>query len=101
MDSPIKATPEVSGFCARCDADVRTVRPWPHWKLVRRVYLGILCVVAMSLPLAMMDVFVMTPMLGMFFLALGPLNGFAAQVPTCARCGGIAAEPPRQVVARA
>lgn len=93
-----RATVAVSGYCPRCDADVRTVRPWPHWKRVRYGFFGVLGVAAMFSPVILADGCMLIPSLFLFISALGPLNGLAAQQPTCARCGGMAPEPPRDLV---
>ena len=84
---PVHATPEISGHCPRCDRGVRTVRPWPHWRRVRYVYFGVLCVALFCAPVILADAFVLIPMLMTFIAAIGPLNALVAKLPSCADCG--------------
>lgn len=95
MDGLRSATPHESGFCPRCDRNVRTVRPWPHWQKVRYGFFGVLALGALFSPIIMADGCMLVPLLLVFLSALGPLNGLAAEKPTCALCGGVATEPPR------
>jgi hypothetical protein len=83
----LRATPEISGHCPRCDRGVRTVQPWPHWRRVRYGYFGVLCVALFCAPVILADGFVLIPMLMMFIAAIGPLNALVAKLPTCADCG--------------
>jgi hypothetical protein len=100
----LKATPEKSGFCPRCRQDVRTIRPWPHWRKVRYGYFATLCVALFGAPVILVDGFVLIPSLMVFIAAIGPLNSLVAKQPTCAQCGSpagklrslrlIASQPP-------
>ena len=79
----LKATPEKTGFCPRCRQDVRTIRPWPHWRKVRYAYFVLLGAALFGAPVLLVD--------GMVFIAaIGPLNALVAKRPTCAQCGGSA-----------
>jgi hypothetical protein len=91
---PIRATAEKTGHCSRCRADVRTVRPWPHWRKVRYVYFGLLGVALFGAPVILADGFILIPTLMVFIAAIGPLNSLISRRPTCAQCGAVA-EPPR------
>ena len=86
----LKATPEKSGHCPRCNEHVRTVRPWPHWHKVRYGYFAGLFVALCGGPIIFTDGFVMIPMLMVYIAAIGPLNSLARKQPTCAQCGAIA-----------
>jgi hypothetical protein len=86
---PLRATPEKSGFCPRCRQDVRTVRPWPHWRKVRYLYFGGLGIALCGSPVILCDGFVLIPSLMIFIAAIGPLNSLVAKKPTCAECGAI------------
>lgn len=86
---PIQATPDISGHCARCQRDVRTVRPWPHWRKARYAYFAALLVALFCAPVILCDGFVLIPLLMLFIAAIGPLNTLAAKRPTCADCGAI------------
>jgi hypothetical protein len=83
----LKATPDKSGFCPRCREDVRTIRPWPHWRKVRYGYFAMLGVALCGAPVLLVDGFVLIPSLMMFMAAIGPLNSLVAKTPTCAQCG--------------
>lgn len=83
----LKATPEKTGFCPRCREDVRTIRPWPHWRKVRYGYFAMLGVALMGAPVILVDGFVLIPSLMVFIAAIGPLNALVAKRPTCAQCG--------------
>jgi hypothetical protein len=83
----LKATPEKSGYCPRCREDVRTIRPWPHWRRVRYGYFAILGVALCGFPVLLVDGFVLIPSLMVFMAAIGPLNSLVAKQPTCAQCG--------------
>jgi hypothetical protein len=83
----LKATPDKSGFCPRCRADVRTVRPWPHWRKVRYGYFTMLGVALMGFPVILVDGFVLIPSLMIFIAAIGPLNALVRKLPTCVQCG--------------
>lgn len=83
----LKATPEKSGFCPRCRQDVRTIRPWPHWRKVRYGYFGMLGVALLGAPVILVDGFVLIPSLMVFIAAIGPLNALVAKQPTCVNCG--------------
>ena len=83
----LKATAEKSGYCPRCRQDVRTIRPWPHWRKVRYGYFAILGVALCGAPVILVDGFVLIPSLMMFIAAIGPLNSLVAKQPTCAQCG--------------
>lgn len=87
---PLRATPEKSGYCPRCRSDVRTVRPWPHWRKVRYCYFGGLGVALFGAPVILADGFVMIPSLMIFIAAIGPLNALVSKKPTCAECGAVA-----------
>lgn len=93
-----RATAEISGYCPRCADDVRTVRPWPHWKKVRYGFFGVLAMAALFSPVILADGCMLIPSIFLFISALGPLNTLAAEEPTCARCGGVAAGAPRGAV---
>jgi hypothetical protein len=83
----LKATPDKSGFCPRCRQDVRTIRPWPHWRKVRYGYFALLGVALMGAPVILVDGFVLIPSLMVFIAAIGPLNALVAKLPTCVNCG--------------
>lgn len=83
----LKATPDKSGFCPRCRQDVRTIRPWPHWRKVRYGYFAMLGVALFGAPVILVDGFVLIPSLMVFIAAIGPLNSLVAKRPTCAQCG--------------
>ncbi|HTU57129.1 MAG TPA: hypothetical protein VMF89_01830 [Polyangiales bacterium] len=83
----LKAPPDKSGHCPRCRADVRTIRPWPHWRKVRYGYFAMLGVALMGAPVILVDGFVLIPSLMVFIAAIGPLNSLVAKLPTCATCG--------------
>ena len=83
----LKATPEKSGYCPRCREDVRTVRPWPHWRKVRYGYFAMLGVALCGAPVLLVDGFVLIPSLMVFIAAIGPLNALVAKRPTCVVCG--------------
>lgn len=83
----LKATPDKSGFCPRCRTDVRTIRPWPHWRKVRIGYFATLGVALMGAPVILVDGFVLIPSLMVFIAAIGPLNSLVAKQPTCVQCG--------------
>ena len=86
----IRATPDKTGYCPRCRQDVRTVRPWPHWRKVRFGYFGGLGVALMGAPVILADGFILIPCLMMYIAAIGPLNSLVQRKPTCAQCGAIA-----------
>ena len=110
MGNVLKATPEKSGFCPRCRQDVRTIRPWPHWRKVRYGYFTMLGVALLGFPVILVDGFVLIPSLMVFIAAIGPLNSLVGKQPTCAQCGSpaeklrglrlIASAPPKQVVSK-
>ncbi|MEY4578376.1 MAG: hypothetical protein RL701_3079 [Pseudomonadota bacterium] len=86
---PLKATPDKTGYCSRCRKDVRTIRPWPHWRKARYAYFGMLGVALFGAPVILADGFVLIPTLMVFIAAIGPLNSLIAKQPTCATCGAI------------
>jgi hypothetical protein len=86
---PLKATPEKTGYCARCRKDVRTIRPWPHWRKLRHAYFGILVFALFGAPVILADGFVFIPTLMVYIAAIGPLNALVAKRPTCAECGAV------------
>jgi hypothetical protein len=90
----IRATADVSGHCVRCRRDVRTVRPWPHWRKARYAYFGMLLVALFCAPVILCDGFVLIPMLMVFIAAIGPLNTLVRKQPTCADCGAIVDHAP-------
>lgn len=83
----LKATPDKSGYCPRCREEVRTIRPWAHWRKVRYGYFAILGVALCGAPVILVDGFVLIPSLMVFISAIGPLNSLVAKQPTCAQCG--------------
>ena len=83
----VRATTAITGHCARCQRNVRTVQPWPHWRKARYVYFGMLGVALFCAPVILADGFVLIPMLMTFIAAIGPLNTLVAKKPTCADCG--------------
>jgi hypothetical protein len=85
----LRATPDKTGYCTRCRQDVRTVRPWPHWRKLRYAYFGVLGGALFGAPVILADGFVMIPTLMIFIAAIGPLNALIAKRPTCAQCGAI------------
>lgn len=89
---PLKATPDKTGYCARCRRDVRTIRPWPHWRKLRHAYFGILLAALFGAPVILADGFVLIPTLMVYIAAIGPLNALVAKQPTCAECGAVAAK---------
>lgn len=78
-----------SGHCRRCDAHVRTVEPWPHWRRARLAFLGTLGLLGVASPILSADYCVMIPSLMLFLGAIGPLNGYVEEKPTCATCGAV------------
>jgi hypothetical protein len=84
----IRATKDKSGHCTRCHEDVRTVRPWPHWRKVRYGYFGVLGCALLGAPVVLADGFILIPTLMLFMVAIGPLNSLIAKPITCAQCGG-------------
>jgi hypothetical protein len=85
---PLRATKDKSGHCPRCREDVRTVRPWPHWRKVRYGYFGVLGCALFGSPVLLCDGFVLIPTLMLFMVAIGPLNSLIGKPITCAQCGG-------------
>jgi hypothetical protein len=83
----LRATPDKSGHCPRCRQDVRTVRPWPHWRKVRYGWFSGLGLALCGAPVILADGFVLIPCLMMYIAAIGPLNSLVAKKPTCALCG--------------
>lgn len=92
----LRATPDKSGHCPRCRQDVRTVRPWPHWRKVRYGYFAGLGLALCGAPVILADAFVLIPCLIAYIVAIGPLNSLVAKLPTCAQCGA-PADPPRSL----
>lgn len=90
----LRATKEISGYCTRCYDDVRTVRPWPHWRKARYAYFGGLGVALYCAPVILADGFILIPCLMVFISAIGPLNSLVAKQPTCAQCGAIVSRGP-------
>jgi hypothetical protein len=86
---PLRATPEKSGYCPRCRTDVRTVRPWPHWRKIRYLYFCGLALAVCAAPVILCDGFVLIPSLMIFIAAIGPLNALVGRKPTCAQCGAV------------
>jgi hypothetical protein len=84
----IRATKEKSGHCPRCREDVRTVRPWPHWRKVRYGYFAVLGCALLGSPVLLCDGFVLIPTLMLFMAAIGPLNALIQKPITCMQCGG-------------
>lgn len=85
----IRATPDKTGHCPRCREDVRTVRPWPHWRRVRYGYFGGLGLALLGAPVILADGFVLIPTLMLYIAAIGPLNSLVAKQATCAQCGAV------------
>jgi hypothetical protein len=85
----VRATPEKSGYCPRCRQDVRTVRPWPHWRKLRYLYFSLLGLALFGAPVILADGFILIPTLMIFIAAIGPLNSLVAKRPTCADCGAV------------
>jgi hypothetical protein len=83
----LRATPDKSGHCPRCRQDVRTVRPWPHWRKLRYGYFAGLGVALCGAPVILADAFILIPCLIVYIVAIGPLNSLVAKLPTCAQCG--------------
>ena len=84
------ATPIVDALpCSRCHADVRPVRPWPHWRRLRMAYFGGLGLALCGAPVILADGFVMIPLLMLYMSAIGPLNALARERPTCSRCSNV------------
>jgi hypothetical protein len=85
----VKATLEKTGYCPRCRQDVRTVRPWPHWRKLRYLYFALLLLALFGAPVILADGFILIPTLMIFIAAIGPLNALVAKKPTCADCGSV------------
>jgi hypothetical protein len=83
----LRATKDKTGHCPRCREDVRTVRPWPHWRKVRYGYFGVLGCALLGSPVLLCDGFVLIPTLMVFMVAIGPLNSLISKPITCAQCG--------------
>jgi hypothetical protein len=73
--------------CTRCRMEVVPVRPWPHWRKVQWAHRAGLGLALCGAPVILADGFVMIPMLMLYMSAIGPLNGFVRERPTCSRCG--------------
>jgi hypothetical protein len=95
----LRATPEISGHCSRCNEDVRTVRPWPHWRKVRYGYFSMLGVALCGFPVILCDGFILIPTMMVFMAAIGPLNSLVKKIPTCADCGAHVSAPPARLTA--
>jgi hypothetical protein len=76
-----------SAHCPRCDRSVRVIRPWPHWRLVRNLWLGFCVLLLAAFPLLSADYCYMIPSFMIVLSALGPLHGLASRTPICRRCG--------------
>lgn len=96
----LRATPDISGHCPRCDRGVRTVQPWPHWRRVRYGYFAMLVVALFCAPVILADGFVLIPMLMVFIASIGPLNALVRKLPTCADCGAPIEREPAQLQPR-
>lgn len=75
------------GFCERCDNERTLLVPWRGWRGLRRMWIGVLVVTLALSPFWIWDYVVMTPGVMMMMAAMGPLNGFASEVPSCLTCG--------------
>jgi len=97
MSHPASAAPDLVP-CQRCRAEVVPVRPWPHWRKVQWAHRAGLGFALLGAPVILADGFVMIPLLMLYMSAIGPLNGFVRQRPTCSRCGAeIESDFPRLV----
>lgn len=85
----MRATAKKTGHCPRCHDDVRTVRPWAHWRKLRYGYFGVLALALFCTPVLLCDGFILIPTLMIFIAAIGPLNALVAKQPTCAQCGAV------------
>lgn len=74
-------------YCVRCKDSVGVVTPWHGWKILRRVWFGVLVVLAALSPILGADYCIMIPMSATIVAAGGPLHWLAAQKPTCRKCG--------------
>ncbi|MDB4974282.1 MAG: hypothetical protein JWN48_2623 [Myxococcaceae bacterium] len=73
--------------CPRCYSEEEVVRPWPGFRVVRRVWIGgVACVVTLS-PILFSDIVVMIPLTMAFLFAGGPVLHYAKETPTCRSCG--------------
>ena len=75
--------------CERCRAEVVPVRPWPHWRKVQWAHRAGLGLALCGAPVILADGFILIPMLMLYMSAIGPLNGFVRERPTCSRCGAV------------
>jgi hypothetical protein len=73
--------------CPRCYSEEEVLRPWPGFRVARRIWLGGLAVIAALSPILFSDLFVMIPMTMAFLFAGGPVLEHARQTPTCRECG--------------
>jgi len=76
-------------YCSRCRTRREVTLPWPHWPLVRRLYVGIALLALPVLPIMLADVFVMTPMVTIYLFAVGPLLGTRRLPVKCRVCGAV------------
>lgn len=76
-------------YCTRCGEHREVTAPWPHWPMVRRVYLGLPLLALPALPIMLSDVFVMTPMVTAYLFGIGPLLGTRSLMIKCCDCGAI------------
>lgn len=73
--------------CPRCYSELPVVRPWAGFRVLRVVWLLVLCAVVLLAPILASDLLVMTPLSVLFLFGGGPILGFAQLRPSCAACG--------------
>ena len=73
--------------CPRCYSEDDVVRPWPGFRIAKRIWIAGLVIIVALAPILFSDLTVMIPLTMAFLFAGGPVLGFAAQTPTCRNCG--------------
>ena len=76
-------------YCQRCRTHRQVTAPWPHWTLVRRIYLSIPLLALPALPIMLADVFVMTPLFTFYLFGVGPVLGTRQLRMKCRDCGAV------------
>lgn len=80
---------ERPGQCARCNGVVEATWPWAGWKAMKRVFYGILVLLACLSPFFYADGLIMLPAAMLFVFGVGAMNAAARIEPTCLRCGAV------------
>jgi len=77
------------GSCERCMRETQVSWPWPFWRRMRGLWLGVIALLVAAAPLYLADAHGMLPAAMVLVFAIGPLNGLAAIRPTCLECGAV------------